>query len=214
MHDLCLDIWAARPEHAGTAVVLPDGCRDLIVRLAPGEAPYWFISDLPSSVETVPFAAGVAMKGLRLRAGTRIDEARLIAAVGHMSPDDDRGLRLLIAEFCARDGNTDEALVALAEAASVAQGARRAGVTIRTLQRQVMDATGRSPLYWQRLARIRRAGRTLRTTASLAEIACGHDFADQAHFSRECRHWFGLTPAALRQRGDLLAMLAAPAYAG
>jgi AraC-like DNA-binding protein len=214
MSDLCLDIWAARPPRAGTAVVLPDGCRDLIVRLAPGEAPCWFISELPSSAETVAFAAGVAMKGLRLRAGTRIDDARLIAAARRMAPDDDRGLRRLVDEFCARDGNTDEALSALAEAASVAQGARRAGVTIRTLQRQVMDATGRPPLYWQRLARVRRAARALGADAALAEIACGHGFADQAHFSRECRHWFGLTPAALRRRGDLLAMLAAPAYAG
>ena len=41
-----LDIWQSAPKTDTTAIVVPDGCRDLIVRKIPGEKPYWFLSSL------------------------------------------------------------------------------------------------------------------------------------------------------------------------
>ncbi len=212
MTDLVCDIWEACPEAAGEAVVLPDGCCDLISVAAPGLRPRWFVSDLMTTAETIPFDAGVRMKGFRLRAGTGLDRARLLAAIADVSPDDDRAVYDRLDAFGRLSNDVTDTLAALAETASVAAGARRLGVTPRTLQRLTLRETGASPLFWQRLARVRRAARDLGGPAALADIAGDHGFADQAHFSRECRAWFGETPAVLRSRSDLIATLHAPAY--
>lgn len=212
MSDLVCDIWEARPETAGEASVLPDGCCDLIVVTAPGQRPHWFVSELMTTAETVAYDAGIHMKGFRLRAGTRLDQARLLAAVADVSPDDDAAVHAWLAAFGRLSMDVTDTLAALAQTSSVAAGARQLGVTPRTLQRLIRRETGASPLFWQRLARVRQAARALGGVDPLADIAGDHGFADQAHFSRECRAWFGATPAALRRRPDLIAGLHAPAY--
>ena len=212
MTALCLDIWQARPETAGKAVVLPDGCRDLIVRVDPGQAPHWFVSELPMTAETVPFGAQVWMKGFRLQPGVAIDR-RLTDEAARIVPDDDRALLGLLDGMCVRSDGVAEALEALSVSASVAVAARRLGVAMRTLQRLILRETGMPPQYFQRLARVRRAARSIDSDVALAEVAFAHGFADQAHFSRECRQGLGVTPKAVKSRADLRAMLALPAYA-
>jgi AraC-like DNA-binding protein len=51
----------------------------------------------------------------------------------------------------------------------------------------------------------------LRGTDSLAHIALDHGYADQAHFARDMRRWFGHRPRALRQNHLLLAQMSEPA---
>jgi AraC-like DNA-binding protein len=128
-------------------------------------------------------------------------------------PDDDRALMALLSDMCVRADGIAEALEALCDSASVAAAARKSGIGMRTLQRLMLRETGVPPQYFLRLARARRAARAVDGNAALAEIAFAHGYADQAHFSRECRQWFGVTPKALKSRLDLRAMLDLPAYA-
>ena len=115
----------------------------------------------------------------------------------------------------------DQALSCLAsDVSSIAQAANLLGVSVRTLHRYILQGTGRSPLFWLRLARVRKAGRAVMSSCtlaeslaesqaeSLAEIAFDHGFSDQAHMSREFRKWLSITPSGLRgggmQGGQLL----------
>lgn len=69
----------------------------------------------------------------------------------------------------------------------------------RNLQRRLRDL-GASYSGILRDARVRRAARAmLETKASLAEIGYATGFADQAHFTRECRRILGTSPAEWRR---------------
>ena len=97
------------------------------------------------------------------------------------------------------DVRIQEALHTLAHARSVAQATRALKVSERSLERLTRQTTARPPRFWLALARVRRAVRDLGTARPLVEIAADHGFADQAHFSRECRRWLGQTPSMLRR---------------
>jgi len=202
-----LDIWQSAPNLDTTAIVVPDGCRDLIVRKTPGEKPYWFLSSLDYQTYEVSIQAGVFMQGLRLKPGTRIDEEQLLASVQHQD--------LELAELYCRIDSYSRQLPVLIEVldclasdvVSVAAAAKELGMSQRTLQRLMMRETGRSPTYWLQLARIRRAARATRKNVPFADIALEHGYADQAHMSREFRRWLNVTPCKLRadpQRLDLI----------
>jgi AraC-like DNA-binding protein len=62
------------------------------------------------------------------------------------------------------------------------------------LQRLLKQQTGRSPVFWLRLARVRRAASRLAHPRNLAELAYDMGYADQAHMTREFRYWLGATP--------------------
>lgn len=71
--------------------------------------------------------------------------------------------------------------------------------SVRNLQRRLREA-GASYSGILRDARVRRAVRAmLETGASLAEIGYAAGFADQAHFTRECRRILGASPAEWRR---------------
>jgi AraC-like DNA-binding protein len=207
MTSTLLDVWQSAPDTDTTAIVVPDGCRDLILRKTPGEKPYWFLSSLDDHTYEVSIQAGVFMQGLRLKPGTRIDEERLLASVQHEELE-------LNALYCRIDSysrqlpTVKEVLDCLASGVfSVAAAAKELGMSQRTLQRLMMRETGRSPTYWLQLARIRRAARATRKDLPFADIALEHGYADQAHMSREFRRWLNVTPNKLRadsQRLDLI----------
>ncbi|BAL96442.1 AraC family transcriptional regulator [Rubrivivax gelatinosus] len=208
-----LACWRSHAVEAVDATVLPDGCRDLILSCPNGARPAWFVSDLPTGAYTVRSEVGDRFVGFRLRPSARIAEAPLLAALRARPERDEAEALALIAEHVRLDARLDEALQALATAGGVLPARRQLGVGERTLERLLHTATGRPPRYWHGLARARRAARALATAEPLADLAAQHGYADQAHLTRELRAWFGQTPAALRRRADLLALLAEPAYA-
>ena len=201
-----LDVWQSAANTDTTAIVVPDGCRDLIVRKTPGEKPYWFLSSLDDHTYEVSIQAGVFMQGLRLKPGTRVDEEQLLASVQHQDLE-------LNALYCRVDSYSHqlptviEALECLAsDVGSVVVAAKQLGMSERTLQRLMMSETGRSPTYWVQLARIRGAAGAMRESLPLVEIAFMYGYADQAHMSREFRRWLNISPTRLRadsQRLDL-----------
>lgn len=79
--------------------------------------------------------------------------------------------------------------------------AARLGVTLRTLERRMLDETGLGPKMLQRIIRFRRALRLLQRTPrgawSRAAIMAG--YFDQAHLIRDFSRFAGMPPSAYLQ---------------
>jgi len=207
---LCLDVWEHTVAAPGGDLVLPDGCRDLILVDPPGAAPRAFVSDLQDApVQATGFAPGTRLTGYRLAPGTRIDTARLLAEIARAAGDP-TAPPPLIAAHCRRDAGIVEAFAAIegADATSATELARRLALTPRTLQRLFAANGLPAPGFWLRLARARRAALRLRGAAPLAEIAADAGYADQAHMTRAFRQWFAVPPAQLRRDPHRLWLLA------
>jgi len=212
MTDIVLAEWRSAPDMDMCVNVIPDGCCDLIMRAPQGEKPHWFVSSLDASAYTVSIEAGVFMKGLRLKPGTRIDEKRLLASVQrqHFEFED---LSSRIASFTHLPRRVVEALDCLAsDVSSIARAATELGVSQRSLQRLLKRETGRPPVYWMLLARVRKAARAAFEPLPLAEIAAMHGYADQAHMSREHKRWLNVSPSKLRCGSEVLDQLSASGY--
>lgn len=205
--------WCFSLDRDTRSAVLPDGCRDLIVVHTAGGPPRWFISPLADGMLQVPGRAGQHFAGLRFHPAARIDEAALLDAARRLDADDPLELGARIEEHVRVDHRLAEALQALASSAGVAPASRALGVSERSLERLLLQATARAPRYWKNLARARRAAAALAGTTSLAEVAAEHGYADQAHMSRDFRRWFGCPPARFRADRALLALAAEPGYA-
>ena len=87
----------------------------------------------------------------------------------------------------------------LRDGATVADVARHAGWSSRTLQRQCSAVYGYGPATLRRVLRFRRAVALLDGGAATAHAAAAAGYADQSHMHREIRDLTGLSLAALRQ---------------
>lgn len=180
---IALRHWRFSLDRDTRSAVLPDGCRDLIVVHAPGSPPHWFVSPLADGTLQVPGRTGQRFAGLRFLPAVRIDEAALLDTAKRLDADDPLELGARIEEHVQVDHRLAEALQALASSTGVATASRALGVSERSLERLLLQATARTPRYWQKLARARRAAAALTGAASLAEIAAEHGYADQAHLT-------------------------------
>lgn len=203
------------PAAAADWWVPPDGCRDLIVSCVPGMAPTWFVSPLMDSAMQGSSIAGQRMAGVRCHPAARLStaaEAGLVAAAVHGQVETLTELQRLVGSYVTLDERLAEALAVLEEAVSVAAACRLLGVHERSLQRLVGAGSGRPPAYWLALARLRRTALRLEPGRPLADLAAAQGYADQAHMSRAFRHWLGMTPTALRQSPERLALLRSPGF--
>ena len=227
--DLVLTRWRFEALADASTLVLPDGCCDIIWRQRVGQAPVLFATELAATPTLVAVARGDRFMGLRLRPGVTVDGRALstIAADTSANKSADRAAALLdtadgladeLADWLAGvvrpAGPAAEALDAIAAVdGPLTAVAKALGVTPRTLQRTVNHRSGRSPGWWRRLARIRRAAAGLiETGAPIADVAFQHGYADQAHLTREARTWLGATPTALRVDGERASLLREPGY--
>ncbi|MEX1167312.1 MAG: helix-turn-helix domain-containing protein [Hydrogenophaga sp.] len=207
-----LQAWRHTGREAGGSLVLPDGCVDLIGIQALGAAPRWKLSSLIDRACRIEGSAGQRYAGYRLQPGARIHAAKLLQAVEGLELDDTPRVLERLDATTGLDARIQEALQALSTEACLKQAQRQLGVSERSLQRVISAATGRPPLYWKRLSRLRRAARELSGLLPLAHIAADHGYADQAHMNLEFRHWLGLSPAQVRHRSDVLRLLGEPGY--
>jgi AraC-like DNA-binding protein len=199
MVDAILHRWIYRAHASHASAVVPDGCRDLIMHVLPGERPSWFISPLDAHAREVRIEANALLHGFRLRPGVRIDDTKLLALVREQDPDR-RDLACRINACSTLSPAVAEALQCLAnEKTSVRQTAARLGVSPRSLQRLMLSETDRSPSFWIQLARVRKASRAVCEGKSLVEIAFEYGFSDQPHMTRQFRYWLNVSPAALRK---------------
>lgn len=184
--------WHHHAPEAQQSRIMPDGCRDLIVR--DGRV---LMTNLDATPRMVRIAAGSRMTGYRLRPGAWVE------------PGDVTGALSDISALIRYDAEVGEAITALATG-PVAHVARQAGMSQRGLQRCFAAAVLPPPGFWRMLGRARRAVATMASDAPLAELAIDAGYADQAHMTRDFRRWFGLTPHRLRMDPGARADLSQP----
>ena len=76
---------------------------------------------------------------------------------------------------------------------------RESGYSHRTFISQFRRSVGLTPKEYTRVVRLQRAIKQLVHTGSLAELAAGAGYSDQAHLSREFRTFSGVTPREYRR---------------
>ena len=76
-----LEHWTLDAVSDTVVTVLPDGCRDLIVRQDKGMAPQWFVTDLAMTCNQVPVGAGDRFSGFRLHPGVEVDVDSLLSSL-------------------------------------------------------------------------------------------------------------------------------------
>lgn len=201
MRSPVLEGWSSLSKHDGETIVFPDGCRDVIFLREPGEAWRWFVSNLDESARRIPIQAGCEYIGWRLRPGVSVCTERLSRALHGCSAREVDEAR--IAECCEVSVHLEEIMASLAAGRDTRSAAELAGTSLRTFQRTTTLLTGKGPGFWIRLGRVRRAAALAARGRALAEIATDVGFSDQAHMTREFRHWFGVTPGRIRDRDAL-----------
>jgi AraC-like DNA-binding protein len=211
-------IWE-RDGQGGRARILPDGCIDVVWAAGGGVQIV--------GANTTAFLAGAArgerIVGARMRPGAapvligvepedirdqRIaieavlgDEgARLAATLDGQAPP----AAVLAAWLAARaeraerpDALVTAVVAGLPECARMATLAGELGVSERSLRRRVTSAVGYGPKRLGRVLRLRRALGAARAGDDLARVAFDSGYADQAHFSGECRELAGVPPSIL-----------------
>ena len=199
-----LEHWKFDAIQRGITTVLPDGCRDLIIWRGKGARPQCFVTDLATGCDQVPVSAGDHFNGFRLHPGVRIDVDGLLASLEDGL--DDVVIKERLHDYATPLPQVSEALACLASGvSSVADAAAMLGVRLRSLQRLLKRETGQAPIFWLRLARARQAVARLGHAGALADLAYSCGYADQAHMTREFRHWFGTTPHHVRADAGWLA---------
>lgn len=187
--------WEYTAKTDETAVIQPDGCRDLIVVSRQGEHDAIRVTGWDCQPHVVHMQAGTELIGYRLCPGTTIaSEAFMNEEVNPAILED------LIENEATGSPEIYETIKALTQpGATVAQAAQQNGATTRTLQRRFRDLSLPAPDFWRLLGRARRTIHALPCCVPLAEIALAYGYSDQAHMTREFVRWFGFSPSQLRK---------------
>ena len=206
MRGTVIDTWQVAALRAGPVRIFPDGCQDVIWVKRIGCAPCWKRASLDPRVRVLNGAEGAAMRGFRLAPGVFIPEA-LFSELDAEKPDDIAA----IGGLCHRPPALAEMMAELAFVPSGAGAlARQLGQSLRSLQRLSVTETGQPPLFWLRLARLRRAMADAAAGAPLAGAAAEAGFADQAHFTRDSRHFHGASPGRLLANAEAMGAILSP----
>lgn len=206
-------VWRRRV--AGEALVLPDGCMDLLwlgerlVVAGPDTRGYRVSSPAGAVVWGIRFAPGSAPALLGVAPGELLDDRvaltelwsadRVRRATGVVVAQDDplRGLAVVGRSLVAAAGPVDPApagiVRALRAGASVAATADAAGLGVRRLHRISLAAFGYGPKTLARVLRLQRVLALARSGIPFAECAIRAGYADQPHLAREVRELTGRT---------------------
>ncbi|WP_411753873.1 helix-turn-helix domain-containing protein [Serratia sp. (in: enterobacteria)] len=200
MQQLILEHWNFYSPKTTHQIVVPDGCRDLIFLTDRNGQQEIKITEIDTCAYGVESTAGDHYEGFRFRPDCVIDEDKLFHYLNASQLTPDHPTLLSIIHDTVRvETQLAETMQSLRLADSLTQASQELGVSVRTLERLVKSKTGKSPLFWLRLLRMRRTASTLLACEhlSLTEVALDNGYCDQSHMSREFQHWLGITPAAL-----------------
>ena len=216
----------AATENRSSTLILPDGCVDLLWRdgellvAGPdrGAAPSPIRAG--ETIIGLRLRPGIAGAVLGIPASEILD-SRVTAREAIGQPGDRIAARLSETEATEEAFHLLEAAVAsqlldaVSPDAAVLAATRRLGfpgsrvgelsdalgISERQLRRRFHDAVGYGPKTLDRVLRFRRfvarAPEVANGDADLARIAADLGYADQAHLSRDCLEFSGLTPTAL-----------------
>ena len=93
-----LETWSYSAAASSAAIVLPDGCRDLIGRWSHGRSPVWIVTSVDQCARRVSVASGESMFGFRLKPGCSMDRLQLLEYATELSHNTD-----MILIFVRRD---------------------------------------------------------------------------------------------------------------
>lgn len=186
--------WNHKVIDSNLSPIVPDGCRDLIVKYSPGQPTQFFISELMTTTKWINTFRDEEFYGVRLPPGRAIN-LELIKLTRVETPED---LVELANEATLATDAVDEALKCLSESRSSSEAAANIGVSLRTLQRIIKKYTGETPEFWRSLARSRKAAKLILLGYPLLETAYHCYFSDQPHMSRELKRLFGVNPSYIR----------------
>jgi AraC-like DNA-binding protein len=214
--------WEREGESGAPVRVLPDGCIDVVWTEGAGTQ----LVGANTTAFLVALAPGVRVHGVRLRPGgassllgVRPEEiCDVRAPIEEMCSAD--GRRLTDALATCAGGAPGQVLIdwLLAHSPSArapdpivtaaATQLQRAGVSVRavaselgvserSLRRRVCAAVGYGPKRLARVLRLQSALSAARLGDDLGRVAFDAGYADQSHFTNECRALAGASPAAL-----------------
>jgi len=210
--EFALAEWDFHSAVESKSLVIPDGCRDIIVSKKPDSKPTYFISDLSASAFSVVSSPGSHMRGIRLQPGVQINAHKLNAWLC-VNNSEEIFHQDQLDEFCYRSAGVAEVLDCIAsDVFSISCAAKQLGKSTRSLQRVLSAETGTTPGFWLALSRARKTARALFESSELSSVAFDLGFADQAHMSREMKRWFNLTPTQIRSNKEMYALLQERGY--
>jgi AraC-like DNA-binding protein len=209
-------VWIRSTSVAGTALVVPDGCTDLIWSEASAEL---FIAGPDTRAHPTTLTPG-RMLGVRFPPGVgpavfgvpahALRDVRVPASeVWHDAPalaetlvDPDRALAQLttIAVRRLRQSSPDPLTSAVRRPFDVGSLSDGIGIGDRQLRRRCLDAFGYGPKMLHRILRFDRALRLARMGVPFAQAAADLGYADQAHLAREVRALAGVPLGVLVNR--------------
>lgn len=201
--------------------VIPDGCIDIVWT----ENANTLLIGPNTRAFTVPLPAGAHVAGARFHPGAAsallgiaAEEVRDVRApVEHLWNGEGGRLVEALSELAdppaalrawllSRSGGAPPPDPLVREAArrlgsiqqpSISTLARELSVSERQLRRRVQGAVGYGPKRLARVFRLLSALDAARTGEELARVAFDAGYADQAHFSNECRELAGVPPSVI-----------------
>ncbi|WP_283137583.1 helix-turn-helix transcriptional regulator [Rhizohabitans arisaemae] len=200
--------WRLVAEAAGTQLVVPDACVDLI--WGPNGP---FVAGPDTGPAYTPTATGDTFVGIRFKPGSvgglfgvplsELRDLRVpVTDLDALSvPDEPSGgrlgaLRSVVTARLRRTSPPDRSAPAVAAALrggrSVAEVAWELGLSERQLHRRSVAAFGYAPKTLQRVVRFQRALRLARTGMPPAEVATAAGYFDQAHLSHDVKRLSGV----------------------
>jgi len=192
--------WKHNVVSDSNAVVVPDGCRDILIVDDAHSETSIELTDWDDCVRTVRLTKGLRMSGFRLCPGLSVDDNDLIGLEAS-----ETGMINFIEHSAAVNRESIDLVHQLTGYnVSIQSVAKQAGVSTRTLQRQFKKLELPKPEYWRLLSRARLAASALPSRAPLVDIAVAYGYSDQSHMTRDFTRWFGTTPAQLSEDSALL----------
>jgi AraC-like DNA-binding protein len=210
-------LWERRVEPGSErARILPDGCLDLIwdgrqlFVAGPDSAARWHVSRSGIRYTALRFSGGVGPALLGVPADALRDRSVELAELWpsreatafteRVAADPAGALEGWAVDrrrSCRPDPVADRVLVMAASGVSVGAMADRLGISARQLHRRCLASFGYGPRRLGRVLRMVRALDAARAGGSLAGVAAGCGFSDQAHLCRELLELGGTTPVGL-----------------
>jgi AraC-like DNA-binding protein len=212
-------VWARRTAAGGEALVLPDGCMDLLwigdrLLVAGPDTRAYLAAGLPGGTiagvrffpGTAPGLLGVPARELLDRRAELADlwpahRMRAAAATVAAAGDPADGLAELARRCVAGTAPADPLLPAIVHrlraGTPVGCVADALGLNARRLHRISLAAFGYGPKTLSRVLRLQHALTLSRAGIPLSRIAIQAGYADQAHLTREVRTLTGRPPARL-----------------
>ena len=203
-------LWVREVDDAGTHVVLPDGCIDIVASSAgvltagPDTGPVPTTLRAGETIIGVRFRPGAAAPVLGWPASELRDRRIALEDLWGKRARDvtDRGLLDTVArrlrDAPPPDPVVQQAIAELARGARVSDLPATLFISERQLRRRFHASVGYGPKVFERVLRLQRMlALAPATPGNLARLAAEAGYADHAHMAAECARLTGLPPGAL-----------------